>query len=160
MATRPVQDMSYGLAAIKAAKEVQADTFAPELYRQANEWFFQAKKEYKVKNFKLAQEYSIKARRLAEQAEFEAIRSGGVRADQKEPLPPAASSELGSQPGTQKDAYSYPTPQGTPAEEFEQRKAAEDEARKRDEAKSAPAPTSPPPGAPPSVAPPPVAPTR
>src|SRR5690348_3640000 len=72
IATRPVQEMSDATAAIRAAKEVQADTLAPEYYRQSNEWFFRAKHEYKFKNFKLAKEYADKARYLAEQAEFEA----------------------------------------------------------------------------------------
>src|SRR5271170_5746966 len=78
-ATRPVQDMSDTEAALRAAKEVQADTLAPELYRQANEWFFKSKHEYKFKNFDLARTYSDKARLFAEDAEFEAIRNGGNR---------------------------------------------------------------------------------
>jgi hypothetical protein len=97
--------MSDTSAAIHAAKEVQADSLAPELYRQSSEWFLKAKNEYKLKNFKWAREYAQKARRFAEQAEFEAIRNGGNRADQisDEVVPPP-------RPG-----YQYPAPQGTPA---------------------------------------------
>jgi len=108
--------MSYTLAAIKAAKEVQADTFAPEFYRLANEWFFQAKNEYKYKNFKLAQEYTKKARHFAEQAEFEAIRSGGVRSQQAVEIPEMSYNPPASKP------YEYPKPEGTPADVFQERK--------------------------------------
>jgi hypothetical protein len=120
-ASRPVQEMSYTSAAIRAAKEVQADTLAPELFRQANEWFFKAKHEYKFKNFKLAKEYTDKARHYAEQAEFESLRNGGNRT---ESAPPDTASE---RPAAK--PYPYPTPEGTPAEVYEQKKA-EEEKRK------------------------------
>ncbi len=105
--TRPVQDMSDTNAAIHAAKEVQADTLAPELYRQANEWFFRARKEYKFKNFALAEEYAQKARIFAEQAEFESIRNGGSRTEN---VPDPLANAPAAAP------YAYPTPQGTPAD--------------------------------------------
>src|SRR4051812_29603106 len=79
LATRPVQEMSDTSAALRAAKEVQADTLAPDLYRQSNEWFFRAKQEYKFKNFDLARKYAKRARYYAENAEFQAIRGGGNR---------------------------------------------------------------------------------
>ncbi len=87
-ATRPMQEMSYTSAAIRAAKEVQADNLAPETYRQANEWFRKARKEYRLKNFKQAKDYADKARSLAEQAEFDSIVNGGNREDKgiKDPL--------------------------------------------------------------------------
>ena len=66
-------------AALKAAREVQAETLAPELFRQAGEWFFKAKKEYRLKNFDLAALYADKARTFAEAAEFESVRSGAQR---------------------------------------------------------------------------------
>ncbi len=92
-ATRPVQEMSDTAAAIKAAHEVQADTQAPELYRQANEWMIRAKNEYRLKNFALARDYSAKARRFAEQAEFESLKLGAARSDvsgfNENPAPPA-----------------------------------------------------------------------
>jgi len=81
LATRPVQEMSDTAAAIKAAREVQADTLTPELFRQANEWYQLARREYKFKNFKLASQYAAQARDYAEQAEFEAIRGGVSRGD-------------------------------------------------------------------------------
>src|SRR4051812_15013227 len=75
--SRPVQEMSDTQAAMRAAKEVQADTLAPEIYRQASDWWQRAKREYKLKNFAMAHEYADKARAFAEQAEFEAVRGGG-----------------------------------------------------------------------------------
>lgn len=85
--TRPVQEMSDTTAAIRAAREVQADVLAPELFRQSNEWFFKARKAYKVKDFDEALQSTEKARRYAEQAEFEAIRNGGNRTETQMPDP-------------------------------------------------------------------------
>ena len=110
-ATRPVQEMSDTAAAIKAAREVNADTLAPDLFRQANETFFRAKNEYKFKNFKIAKTLAEKARQFAEQAEFDALRGGASRnamTPSGEPVvtPPKP------------EAYPYPAPTGTPASEF------------------------------------------
>lgn len=154
---RPVQDMSQTSAALRAAKEVQADVLAPELFRQAAEIFAKAKREYKFKNFNFATIYAQKARRLAEEAEFEALRNGGNRSSEQvsdplasssvgaannfsggngaapsseisqEPAPEANPSLPGPAPASLKD----PIPQGTPVEVYEQRKAAEDEVRKK-----------------------------
>jgi hypothetical protein len=136
-ATRPVQDMSDTEAALRAAKEVQADTLAPELYRQANEWFFNARKEYRFKNFELAQEEAVKARRFAEQAEFEALRNGGNRTDVTpvDQAIQAPSQTASPAPDPSNTPYAYPTPEGIPADVYEQRKA-EEEARKLREAQA------------------------
>lgn len=83
-ATRPVQEMSDTAAAIRAAKEVQADALAADLFRQADEEWILARREYRQKNFMEAKEALDRARKLAEQAEFEALRAGGSRTD----LPP------------------------------------------------------------------------
>jgi hypothetical protein len=122
-ATRPTQEMSDTVAALRAAKEVQADTLAPELYRQAGEWFFKAKNEYRYKNFADARSHAEKARKLAEQAEFEAIRGGGSRtevggiadplANMQAPPPPVETST----PAKPEKPYEYPTPTGTPYNE-------------------------------------------
>ncbi len=79
MATRPVQEMSNTASAIRAAKEVKADTLAPELFRISREWFYRSRKEYRLKNFKEAKIYSTQARIFAEKAEFQAIQNGGKR---------------------------------------------------------------------------------
>jgi hypothetical protein len=91
-ATRPSQEFSDTAAAIKAAHEVSAETKAPELYRQSQEWFFRAKREYKFKNFGPARDYAKRARYYAEQAEFVAIKNGGTpdsksATDPRDPLP-------------------------------------------------------------------------
>jgi hypothetical protein len=109
-ATRPTQEMSYASAALRSAKEVQADNLAPEMYRQANEWFFKARKEYRLRSFKIAKEYADKARSLAEQAEFESINNGGNRDD-------AAIKDPMSDIGKGEEPYPYPTPQPVPAEQ-------------------------------------------
>jgi hypothetical protein len=119
--TRPVQDMSDTAAALRAARDVQADVLAPELYRQAGEWFFKAKHEYKFKNFELARNYAAKARAFAEDAEFEALRNGGNRtsdATQTDPMAPGLNSpNTQPAPTPTETPYDYPTPTGIPAEE-------------------------------------------
>jgi len=140
-ATRPTQDMSDTTAAIRAAKEVQADTLAPELYRQATEWFFRARKEYNFKNFQLAQEYATKARHFAENAEFEAIRNGGNRSDS---APPDQAAQV-QNPTPTPSPYAYPTPEGTPADVYEQRKEVDDARKAREQElanRPTPTPTS------------------
>ena len=113
--TRPVQEMSNTAAALGAAKEVQADTLAPELYRQADEWFSKAKYEYKLKNFAQASNYAKKARNFAEQAEFESIRNGGNRTE-IEKIPDSANPMKSEPPPS-----SPPSPESIPADEYEQR---------------------------------------
>ena len=138
VATRPVQLMSDTSSAIKAAKEVQADTLSPELYRQANEWFFRAKREYKYKNFYLTQEYAETAKRFAEQAEYDALRGGGNRNEIGGIHEDAAPSvpEVSEQPA----ADPWPTPAPTPADEYDERKAAEEAAKKKTETAKTPVP--------------------
>ena len=87
MATRPGQDMADTAAAIRAAREVQADVHSPVLFLQAIEWLDRAKKEYRYKNFDLAQVYSQYARKYAEKAEFESMRNGATRHDTAGPDP-------------------------------------------------------------------------
>lgn len=80
-ATRPIQELSNTAAAIRAAKEVRADILAPEIYRQAREWYAKARRENKFKNFKEARIYTRKARLYAEEAELEALKNGGQRVE-------------------------------------------------------------------------------
>lgn len=122
-AVRPIQEMSNTTAALRAAKEVQADVLAPELYRQANEWYINANREYRLKNFKEAEEYGQKARKLAEQAEFIAVRNGGTR-NLKIPSSPGSSSS-----GSQVPTPTAPTsngPQGIYVESYPEPKPTND----------------------------------
>lgn len=86
-ATKPVQEMSNTAAALRAAREVQADVLAPELFRQATEYFSQAKRDYQFKNFFEAKLNAKKARIFAEQAETEATINGGNRTSQEPVVP-------------------------------------------------------------------------
>jgi hypothetical protein len=114
LVTRPVQEMSDTAAAIKAAKDVQADVRAPELYRQANEWFTHAKSEYKLKNFDVALDDANKARHFAEEAEYEVLKNGGDRGSEQIP----DTSDQNAAPAETASPYPYPTPTGTMATDF------------------------------------------
>lgn len=153
-ATRPVQEMSDTSAALRAAREVQADTLAPELYRQANEWFFKARQDYKLKNFAFAKEYALKAQKFAERAEFEAVKNGGNRVDVPADQP-ALGPPANPAPTPVTTPYDYPTPAGTPAEDYEQRKA-QDDADKKAAEQQQPQPAPTPSEAPAVLAPPPI----
>lgn len=117
LTTRPSQLMSDALSALRAAKEVQADTLSPELYRQANEWYLRGKQDYKFKNFYLAEKSLLKVKWFAEKAEYEALKNGGDRSIQM---------IVEDAPKAQASSYPYPAPESTPADVYDQRKAAED----------------------------------
>lgn len=87
-ATRPAQEYSDTVAALRAAKEVGADTLAPETYQQADEFFTKAKNHYRLKYYFEAREALMKSRTFAEKAEFEALRAGATRVSTapKDPL--------------------------------------------------------------------------
>lgn len=85
---RPIQLMSDTTAALKAAREVSADSLAPEKFRLANEAFLRAQNEYRLKNFEMAEKYAKRAKRLAEESEFDALRQGSNRASLLPPEEP------------------------------------------------------------------------
>lgn len=122
--------MSDTSAALRAAKEVQADVLAPELYRLSSEWFSKSKREYRFKNFHLAQQYANKARSFAEQAEFTAIRNGGNRSVEQAISDPLANDPTALVPSSVKPNSANPSenspdissaPQGTSMEILEQK---------------------------------------
>jgi hypothetical protein len=105
IARRPSQEMADAAAALKAAREVQADTNSTDYFRLAEEMFFKARQEYRLKNFARAKKHAEQARELAEKAEFLSIRGGAVRssisAPQNEvpapagtPVPPADGADV------------------------------------------------------------------
>ncbi|MBS1963010.1 MAG: DUF4398 domain-containing protein [Bdellovibrionales bacterium] len=99
---RPIQLMSDTAAALRAAKEVSADSLAPEKFRLANEAFFRAQNEYRLKNFAIAEKYAKRARRLAEESEFDALRQGSARTSllpPDEPVGPPPPSTYEEPPG-------------------------------------------------------------
>lgn len=71
--------MSNLEVSLKAAKEVNADVLAPELYRMATETSIRAHREYRFKNFEKAKRLAQEARGYAEKAEFESLRNGAKR---------------------------------------------------------------------------------
>lgn len=114
-ATRPNQEMSDAAAAIRAAREVQAETLAPEFFRQSNELFLKAKNEYRIKNFDQARKFSEKSRKLAEVAEFEAVKLGAARTEDTIPDPLGREGLPPPEPPKEAVApYDYPVPQPSP----------------------------------------------
>lgn len=105
-ATRPTQEMSNAEVALKAAKDLNADSLVPEIYRSAVDNYFKAKRDFRLKNFENAKRHALRATRLAEQAEFEAYRMGGAT--------PEASSKLSTPEGGSPDAESTFKEGGTP----------------------------------------------
>lgn len=106
-AVRPSQEMSNLEVALKAAKEVNADVLAPELYRMATETSIKAHREYKFKNFENAKKLATQARVYAERAEFESLRNGAKR----ETLPVDPLSE----PSYAPENIGSPDPNATPS---------------------------------------------
>ena len=104
--TRPIQEMSDTAAALRAAKEVSADTLAPDLFRGASEAYIKGRNEYRLKNFVVAKDLLAKAKRLAEQAEVEALVNGAKR---------QSAVNLEDAPTIVPQPYDYPSPRGTPA---------------------------------------------
>lgn len=103
--TRPVQEMSDTSTAIRAAREVKADVVAPELFRQAREWWLKARKAYKFKEYSNALEFSYKARLFAERAEYEAMRGGSSREALERPPDPLANQAA---PKASEDEFAKP----------------------------------------------------
>jgi len=114
IARRPIQEMADATAALKAAREVQADTNSTDYFRLAEEMYFKARQEYRLKNFARAKKHAVEARELAEKSEFLSIRGGAVRsslsAPQTEAPPPA---EAGTPP-PQGDSAPPTAPAPTP----------------------------------------------
>lgn len=108
VAVRPKQEMADLAAAMRAAREVKADTVAPEFYREAEEWAFKARQEYRLKNFSRAKDAATRARQAAEKAEFQALLKGA----------PRSSMEAAPEPAPQSPADSGPPPEPalTPAD--------------------------------------------
>lgn len=111
--------MSDTAAALKAAREVSADSLAPEKFRRATEAYFRAQNEYRLKNFQIAEDYAKKAIRLAEESEFDALKQGSARTSLLPPEvptpPPAPSTVEPPQPELATDIMRRDTMAPTPA---------------------------------------------
>ena len=98
VASRPLQEMTNADLAIKAAKEVNADTLSPNYYRKAVDLYAKAKHEYGLKNFYQAKKLANAARKFAEQSEFISYKAGGAT--------PEIAADLVSPEGASLDAES------------------------------------------------------
>ncbi|MEC7276920.1 MAG: DUF4398 domain-containing protein [Bdellovibrionota bacterium] len=67
--TRPKMEMRMAQAAFLAAKEAEAQTLTPGLYRKAEYYYLKAKSSYKRKYFNKAKQYAILSKKFAERAE-------------------------------------------------------------------------------------------
>lgn len=114
-----MQEMSDTIAALRAAKEVQADVLAPEIFREAREAFFKGKREYRLKNFALAKQLIDRSRTLAERAEFEALKSGATRSA----APPDPMAESQPPPASKPPEDEYQQKQGTYFESYQENRA-------------------------------------
>lgn len=94
-ATRPIQEMSNAEVAIRAARDLNADSLVPDIFRAANDAFYKAKRDFRLKDFENSKKHALRATRLAEQAEFEAYRLGGAT--------PEAASRLSAPEGSYAD---------------------------------------------------------
>lgn len=72
--TRPKLEMSLAQEAFIAARDREAQTHAPSLYRKAEEYYLKAKSAYRRKYFNQAKQYAILSREYSERAEFAAER--------------------------------------------------------------------------------------
>ncbi len=72
--TRPKLEMRMAQSAFVAAKEANAQTLAPGLYRKAEYYYLKAKSSYKRKYFNKAKQYAILSQKFSEKAEYVSIR--------------------------------------------------------------------------------------
>jgi len=61
-------------SAFIAAKNADAQTLAPSLYRKAEFYYLKAKSSYKRKYFNKAKQYAILSQKFSEKAEYVSIR--------------------------------------------------------------------------------------
>jgi hypothetical protein len=69
---RPKLEMSYAQAAFLAATDANAANLAPNLFKQAENYYLKAKSNYQRKYFNKAKQYAILATKYSERAEYHA----------------------------------------------------------------------------------------
>lgn len=83
-ASRPTIELILAEVAVKAAEKAKADSLATDLYRQAENNYIRAKKDFKAGYFDSCRSFAKEARMSAEKAEYKAllkqaqIRSGAI----------------------------------------------------------------------------------
>lgn len=70
---RPVEELIFADVALKAAQKAKAESLAQETYRQAENFYLRAKKDYAESYFESSKKNAIQARTLAEQAEYKSL---------------------------------------------------------------------------------------
>jgi hypothetical protein len=71
--TRPKLEMTMAQTAFVAARNANAQTLAPGLYRKAEFYYLRAKSHYRRKYFNKAKQYAILSKEYSEKAEFVAV---------------------------------------------------------------------------------------
>lgn len=72
--SRPVEEMSLAEVAVKAAQKSKADTYSPDFFRKAENYFLRARQDYKDGYFDSSRKYAVEARVFAEKAEYDALK--------------------------------------------------------------------------------------
>ena len=72
--TRPKLEMALAQTAFLAAKDSNAMTLAPGLYRKAEYYYLKAKSSYRRKYFNKAKQYAVLSKKFSEQAEYVSVR--------------------------------------------------------------------------------------
>ena len=72
--TRPKLEMALAQTAFIAAKNANAQTRAPGLYRKSEFYYLKAKSSYRRKYFNKAKQYAILSKKFSERAEYISIR--------------------------------------------------------------------------------------
>jgi hypothetical protein len=67
---RPVKELALADVALKSAQKVKADALAPDAYRQAENYYLRAKKDFADGYFDSSRKFSEQARLQAEKAEY------------------------------------------------------------------------------------------
>jgi hypothetical protein len=68
--SRPVRELAIADVALKSAQKVKADALAPDAYRQAENYYLRAKKDFADGYFDSSRKYADLARTSAEKAEY------------------------------------------------------------------------------------------
>lgn len=100
---RPVEELVLADVALKAAQKVKADVLSPDAFRQAENYYLRAKKDYNEGYFESAKKFATEARQTAEIAEYKALlkqsqlRGGSLEPEFGSIPPPKSRGGLGGQ---------------------------------------------------------------
>lgn len=79
---KPIEQLVFADAAIKAAQKAKADSLAPDLFRKAENYFLRAKTDYEEGYFDSCYKFANEARLAAEQAEYQSLLKQSKAKDQ------------------------------------------------------------------------------